>query len=115
MDYDAKVEGVALIIQPKMEKLDFTVCGKFKSEMSGLMHEGGHKYLVLNLADVAFIDSMSIGALVSLRKTLAESGAKMGLCNLHPFVRKVLTVVTVNAIFDVFDNEQSALQTVGKA
>jgi anti-anti-sigma factor len=110
MNYDSKVTGNALVVRPRMEKLDFTVSGTFKSEVSDLLRSGGARNLVIDLQDVTFIDSMSIGTLVTLRKAVHDQQGRMALCNPHPFVSKILTVVTVNTIFDVFANEQEALQ-----
>ncbi len=110
MNYDSKVTGNTLVVRPRVEKLDFTSSDTFKTEVSELLRSGERRNLVIDLQDVTFIDSMSIGTLVTLRKVVLDQQGRMALCSPHPFVSKILTVVTVNAIFDVFANEQEALK-----
>ncbi len=110
MDYDSRVVGTTLVVRPRVEKLDFTVCGTLKSDVNDLLRAGRQSKLLIDMQDVSFIDSMSIGALVTLRKAVLDNGGRMALCGLHPFVAKILAVVTVNVIFDVFENEQDALK-----
>jgi len=44
--------------------------------------EGGHRKILLNLADVDYIDSSGIGELVSAFTTVRNQGGALGVCEL---------------------------------
>ena len=66
-------------------------------------------HLLLDLGAVNFMDSKAIGAMVSVRKAVAARGGHLGLCCLHPHVDKIIRVVTLGAVFDVFADRASGL------
>jgi len=112
MEINVKEVGKVCVINVLAPKIDYTICGNIKSRILSLVEEKNPQGLLLNLDGVTFIDSMSIGALVSIRKAVLAKGGKFALCSLHPFVNKILSVVTVNAIFDVYDSEAQALKAM---
>jgi anti-sigma B factor antagonist len=112
MEINVKESGKICVINVLVPKIDYTICGAIKARILALVDEKAPQGMLLSLEGVTFIDSMSIGALVSIRKAVIAKGGKFALCNLHPFVNKILSVVTVNAIFDVYDNEEKALKTM---
>ena len=112
MEINVKESGKICVITVLVPKIDYTICGSIKSRILALVEEKAPQGMLLSLDGVTFIDSMSIGALVSIRKAVIAKGGKFALCGLHPFVSKILSVVTVNAIFDVYENEEKALATM---
>lgn len=112
MEINVKEVGKICVINVLVPKIDYTICGAIKTRILELIEERAPQGMLLNLEGVTFIDSMSIGALVSIRKAVIAKGGKFALCSLHPFVNKILSVVTVNAIFDVFENEDKALKSL---
>ena len=75
----------------------------------GRYERSGAADLLLDLADVAFMDSKAIGAMVAVRKAVAAAGGRMGVCSLHPHVAKIVRVVTLGAVFDVFADRAEGL------
>ncbi len=67
--------------------------------------------LVLNLSGVAYIDSAGLGTLVSLYTTARNSGGSIKLANLTRRVGDLLQVTKLVTIFDVYDNEQHAVDS----
>jgi anti-sigma B factor antagonist len=110
MEINIKELGKVCVINVLVPKIDYTICGNIKTRILELVDEKAPQGMLLSLEGVTFIDSMSIGALVSIRKAVIAKGGKFALCSLHPFVNKILSVVTVNAIFDVYENEEKALK-----
>src|SRR5579863_7085751 len=72
---------------------------------------GGTRKILVNLADVAYIDSSGIGELVAGFTSSARAGGTMKLLNPTPRVRDLLRITTVNTIFDVHEDEAQALQS----
>jgi len=74
---------------------------------------GSHE-IVLNLGGVNYIDSGGLGTLVSLYTTARGNGGSIKLANLTQRVGDLLQVTKLLTVFEVFDSEQSAVQSFGK-
>jgi anti-sigma B factor antagonist len=73
-----------------------------------IVQKGGKKIL-LNLADVPYIDSSGVGELVSSFTTVTGNGGQLKLVHLTPKTRELLTMTKLLTVFQVYDNEQSAV------
>jgi anti-sigma B factor antagonist len=69
----------------------------------------GVKKIILNLADVTYIDSSGVGELVSTYTTVVNNGGQLKLLNLTKKIRELLTITKLLTVFDVSDNEQAML------
>jgi anti-sigma B factor antagonist len=69
----------------------------------------GEKNIVLNLAEVPYIDSAGIGELVSALVAVRRQSGCLGLLHLSRRVRDVLEIVKLLTVFQVFANEAEAL------
>jgi anti-sigma B factor antagonist len=74
----------------------------------------GQTNIVLNLCDVAYIDSSGIGDLVGSATTLRKQGGDLRIVNPGMVVQKLLQVTRVDTVIDVKPDEASALQAFGK-
>ena len=70
----------------------------------------GQKKILLNLADVNYIDSSGIGELVSAFTTARNQGGELKLLNLTKKVHDLLQITKLYTVFDVHDNEASAVR-----
>ncbi len=75
----------------------------------------GNKHLLLNLADVTYIDSSGIGELVSGFTTVSNQGGKLKLLNLTKKVHDLLQITKLYTVFDVHDDETKAIGSYQKA
>lgn len=71
----------------------------------------GQKKIVLNLADVNYIDSSGIGELVSGFTTVKNHGGELKLLNLTKKVHDLLQITKLYTVFDVHNDEGSALKS----
>ena len=71
--------------------------------------KGNGKKIILNLADVNYIDSSGIGELVSTYTTVTNSGGQLKLLNLTKKIQELLAITKLLTVFQVFESEQSAL------
>src|SRR5512137_643318 len=76
--------------------------------------KGDGKKIILNLADVSYIDSSGIGELVSTYTTVTNSGGKLVLLHLTKKIQELLAITKLLTVFQVYDNEQAALSGFGK-
>src|ERR671922_665252 len=74
----------------------------------------GHKKILLNLGDVNYIDSSGIGELVSAFTTSKNQGGDLKLLNLTKKVHDLLQITKLYTVFDVKDEETSAVKSFAK-
>ena len=65
--------------------------------------------LVLNLANVSYIDSGGIGTLVSLFTTARNAGGDIKLLNLTKRVGDLLQITKLITVFETYDDEKKAV------
>ena len=74
----------------------------------------GQKHILLNLGDVTYIDSSGIGELVSAFTTAKIQGGELKLLNLTRKVHDLLQITKLYTVFDVKDDEASAIASFKK-
>lgn len=72
------------------------------------------KKVVLQLGEVSFIDSVGLGALVRQFGVLRAKGGDLKLCQVSPFLLKVLQVTNLLRIFPIYASEAEAIQAFSK-
>jgi len=75
----------------------------------------GNKNLLVNLADVSYIDSSGIGELVSAFTAVSNQGGQLKLLNLTKKVHDLLQITKLYTVFDVHDDEAKAISSFAKA
>jgi anti-sigma B factor antagonist len=75
----------------------------------------GSKLILLNLADVNYIDSSGIGELVSAYTTVRNQGGELKLLNLTKKVHDLLQITKLYTVFDVKDDEATAIASFNRA
>src|SRR5579864_5290486 len=82
----------------------------FRERMQKLI-ESGQKSVILNLDHVDYVDSTGLGALVMGYTTLQRAGGKVKLLNLSRRSIELLVMTKLTTIFEVFDQEQDAVNS----
>lgn len=67
--------------------------------------------LLLNLAEVNYIDSSGIGELVSAFTAVKSKGGEMKLLHLTKKVHDLLQITKLFTVFDVYSDESTALRS----
>src|SRR6202035_1005364 len=65
----------------------------------------GKKKIVLNMANVKYIDSAGLGILVAAHVSAKTQGASLHLCNLGDKFHDVLQLTRLLTVFSVYDSE----------
>lgn len=71
----------------------------------------GKKKIVLNMANVEYIDSAGLGALVAAHVTAKTQGASVRLCNLGQKFHDILQLTRLLTVFDVYDTQAAAVSS----
>ena len=69
----------------------------------------GKKKILLNLADVGYIDSSGIGELVSSFTAVNKESGSLKLLNLTQKIQDLLAITKLLTVFDTYDDEGEAL------
>lgn len=84
--------------------------GELRDAVRALVDQGKKK-IILNLADVDYIDSSGVGALVGCFTTVRNAGGELKLLNLSQKVHDVLHVTKLYTVFDIRDDEFTAVKS----
>jgi len=82
----------------------------FRETVKDLLGKGNKKIL-LNLAEVSYIDSSGIGELVSGYTSVSNAGGQLKLLKLTKRIQDLLQITKLYTVFEVFDDEATALAT----
>ena len=75
----------------------------------------GVKKIVLNFADVPYMDSVGLNALVRAHLTLGRVGGHLKLLGVPRHLAHILDVTKLMTVFDVYENEATAIQSFDRA
>jgi anti-sigma B factor antagonist len=84
--------------------------GKLRDAIRNLIATDKKK-IVLNLAQVDYIDSSGVGELVSSFTTVRNSGGELKLLSLSKKVSDILQVTKLYTVFDIKDDEFTAVKS----
>ena len=71
--------------------------------------------LAANLAEVKYIDSSGIASLLEVLKEARNKGKKFVLFGLTAGVREVLQLTRLTGVFEIYENEEAALNAATRA
>lgn len=73
--------------------------------------DSGRINMVLNLANVDYIDSTGLGGLVISFTTIKKAGGALKVLNLSKRNVELLVLTKLSTVFEVFDDEQEAVNS----
>jgi len=82
----------------------------FREKLQTLIEEG-HAKIVINLADVDYIDSTGLGSLVVCFTRVRKAGGELKLLNLNRRNIELLVLTKLTTVFEVFNDEQDAVNS----
>lgn len=71
----------------------------------------GNKKILLNLAEVSYIDSSGIGEMVSGFTSITNNGGQLKLVGLSKRVKDLLQITKLYTVFEAFDDEAAAIRS----
>ena len=81
-----------------------------KDKLQSLLHQD-QKNLIFNLAQVSYVDSAGLGALVSAYTTVTREGGSLKLVNVTKRLQDLLSITKLLTVFETFDSEDEALRS----
>ena len=81
-----------------------------KDKVNSLVNQG-HRKIVLNLADVPYVDSAGLGEIVRTYTTVSKNGGSLKLLNLTKRITDLLAITKLLTVFETFDVESDAVRS----
>lgn len=81
-----------------------------KDKINSLLMQN-KKHILLNLADVPYIDSAGLGEIVRTYTTVSRQGGKLKLVNLTKRITDLLMITKLLTVFETFEVEQDAIKS----
>ncbi len=103
------------IVRVHAPRLDAAVAIQFKDRFSALAVTGegaGAGTILLDLAEVEFLDSSGLGAVVAARKMLGDDRT-LALAALAPMVEKVMRLTHMDRIFPIYADTEACFSGPG--
>ena len=66
---------------------------------------------ILNLAEVDYVDSTGLGAMVVCASNMKKAGGKVKLLSLNKRNIELLVITRLTTMFEIFDDEQDAVNS----
>jgi anti-sigma B factor antagonist len=81
-----------------------------KDKVNSLVNQGYRKIL-LNLAEVPYIDSAGLGEIVRTYTTVSRQGGNLKLLNLTKRITDLLSITKLLTVFETFESETDAVKS----
>src|SRR5262247_3985665 len=81
-----------------------------KDKVNSLLSQGNKK-IVLNLAEVPYIDSAGLGEIVRTFTTVSRQGGSLKLLNLTKRITDLLSITKLLTVFETYDSEADAVRS----
>ncbi|OIP91574.1 MAG: hypothetical protein AUK55_10910 [Syntrophobacteraceae bacterium CG2_30_61_12] len=91
-------------------RLDASSAPKLKEQVKSLIGNDRHE-LVIDFAEVDFIDSSGLGVLVSSHRSVNRAGGDIRLSALQDRVRAVVELTRLHYVFEIFEDAVTAAES----
>ncbi len=82
---------------------------KFSTFLSELLNEEGSSSVLLDLANIDYVDSTGLGELVGYLQRFSEKGRQLGLLNAQKRIMGLLKLTKLDEVFSVYTSREEAI------
>jgi len=75
--------------------------------------DSGKTKIILNLADVPYVDSAGLGEIVRCYTTVSRKGGRLKLLNLTKKIKDLLAITKLLTVFETYETEDEAVRSFG--
>jgi anti-sigma B factor antagonist len=75
------------------------------------LSDTGKTKILLNLADVPYVDSAGLGEIVRTYTTVSRKGGKLKLLNLTKKIQDLLSITKLLTVFETYESESEAVRS----
>jgi len=104
-----------IVIHVLPERLDEENLSTVRADTSAAGAESPRFIVVLDLTNVGFMPSLSLGGLVQLSREFKVRGQRLVLTGLQPYVRETMAVTRLDKLFEIQDDLSALTGASGMA
>jgi anti-sigma B factor antagonist len=108
VDLDIRESGAVCVLKLKGKLVSGDAVAQFENAFQQAL-AGGRSFLVLDLAELPYVDSSGIGSIVNALRQANKAGGTVKLVRPAPFVAKTFKMVGILPLFGVYDSEPDAI------
>lgn len=108
LDIDTQKTPDQIAIVHLKGEIDLHTCSLLRDALRELIEQGCYR-IVINLAEVPYLDSAALGVLVDAVRRVREHEGGIGLVQTTPFVRRAFEVTRLVKIFQLYEDNEAAL------
>ena len=92
-------------------EIDLHTCSLLRDTLRELIEQGCYR-IVINLAEVPYLDSAALGVLVDAVRRVREHEGGISLVSTTPFVRRAFEITRLVKIFQLYEDNETALADI---
>ncbi|GAA0443968.1 anti-sigma F factor antagonist [Lentibacillus halophilus] len=96
-------------------ELDHHESETLRTEWKEMMNKNNIRHVIVNLADVSFMDSSGLGVVLGRYKEMLQIGGEMVVCSVSAPVNRLFEMSGIFKIVRLEENEELALSALGVA
>jgi anti-sigma B factor antagonist len=110
MNVNGHIEGNdVLVVEVRAESLDAGNVREFRDAVQGLIED--RTRVVLDLADVKFVDSSGLGALIACLRQVNGRKGELRLCAMSKTVRALFELMRMHRVFTIHASRDEAVRS----
>ncbi len=97
-----------IIVTIQEKRIYLGITDLFREDMLSVLDQDFNE-LVVNLENVAVMNSAGLGVLIMAQDTVKKRGGKIKLTNLQSLMQDIFARMRLDTLFEIFDNAEDAL------
>ena len=111
MNFKIEEKKNLTIVRCVSEKLDTFTASELKTLF--LHHSNnGCKNFIIDLSIAKYCDSSGLSALLVGNRIIKEKEGTLNIFGLNPMVKKIISISQLDTVFNISDNEETALKNI---
>jgi anti-anti-sigma factor len=111
MNLDIESLGDTMIVRVKERELTYPLLADFYARATALIDSGARE-LVINLSQVRYLDSASLGCLMDISRNISARNGMVKLVGLQDRVAALASMVGLNTRMEILPGNESASATI---
>jgi len=113
MDVESSKRGRVVLVKPLGRWLDQRSSSDLLRAVAGEV-DRGERFIVLDLGEVAFVDSSGFGTLMRLLKLVPQDG-KLVLCHCRPPLQQLIEKTRLDKVLAAYPTDTAAIASLSGA
>jgi anti-sigma B factor antagonist len=103
--------GARVVVIAVHGQADLHTAPELRNAIADAVDSGAH-FLVVDLSEASFIDSMTLGVLLGGVKRLRPTGGTVSVVCTDPHIRRIFEITLLDRVFSLHDDRDAALNAI---